>query len=134
MRIVECVPNFSEGRDRPVIDAIAQSIRDCAGVKLLDVDPGESTNRTVITFVGEPEHVVEAAFQAAATAYRLIDMTKHRGEHPRLGAVDVVPFIPVAGVTMAECVELSRQFGRRVAEELGVPVYLYEEAQPRQHR
>lgn len=134
MRIVECVPNFSEGRDRSVIDAIAQSLRDCAGVKLLDVDPGESTNRTVITFVGPPEHMVEAAFQAAATAYRLIDMTKHRGEHPRLGAVDVVPFIPVSGVTMEECVELSRQFGRRVAEELGVPVYLYEEAQPREHR
>ena len=134
MRIVECVPNFSEGRDRTVIDAIAQSIRDCAGVKLLDVDPGESTNRTVITFVGPPEHIVEAAFQAAATAYRLIDMTKHKGEHPRLGAVDVVPFIPVSGVTMEECAELSRQFGRRVAEELGVPVYLYEEAQPREYR
>lgn len=134
MRIVECVPNFSEGRDRTVIDAIAQSIRDCAGVKLLDVDPGESTNRTVITFVGPPEHMVEAAFQAAATAYRLIDMTKHKGEHPRLGAVDVVPFIPVSGVTMEECAELSRQFGRRVAEELGVPVYLYEEAQPREYR
>lgn len=134
MRIVECVPNFSEGRDRSVIDAIAQSLRDCAGVKLLDVDPGESTNRTVITFVGAPEHMVEAAFQAAATAYRLIDMTKHTGEHPRLGAVDVVPFIPVSGVTMEECVELSRQFGRRVAEELGVPVYLYEEAQPQEHR
>lgn len=134
MRIVECVPNFSEGRDRTVIDAIAQSIRDCAGVKLLDVDPGESTNRTVITFVGPPERMVEAAFQAAATAYRLIDMTKHKGEHPRLGAVDVVPFIPVSGVTMEECAELSRQFGRRVAEELGVPVYLYEEAQPREYR
>jgi glutamate formiminotransferase / formiminotetrahydrofolate cyclodeaminase len=134
MRLVECVPNFSEGRDRAIIDAIADSIRNCEGVKLLDVDPGASTNRTVITFVGEPEYVVEAAFQAAATAYRLIDMTKHTGEHPRLGAVDVVPFIPVTGVTMDECVELARAFGARVGEELGVPVYLYEEAQPQQHR
>jgi glutamate formiminotransferase / formiminotetrahydrofolate cyclodeaminase len=134
MRLVECVPNFSEGRDRAILDAIAESIRQCDGVKLLDVDPGASTNRTVFTFVGEPEYMVEAAFQAAATAYRLIDMTKHTGEHPRLGAVDVVPFIPVAGVTMEECVELSRQFGARVGEELGVPVYLYEEAQPQEHR
>jgi glutamate formiminotransferase / formiminotetrahydrofolate cyclodeaminase len=134
MRIVECVPNFSEGRDRAVIDAIADSIRQCDGVKLLDVDPGESTNRTVVTFVGGPDAVVEAAFQAAATAYRLIDMTKHEGEHPRMGAVDVVPFIPVSGVTMEECVELSRRFGARVGEELGVPVYLYEEAQDQPHR
>jgi glutamate formiminotransferase / formiminotetrahydrofolate cyclodeaminase len=134
MRIVECVPNFSEGRDRSVIEAIADSIRQCAGVKLLDVDPGESTNRTVVTFVGEPDDVVEAAFQAAATAYRLIDMTKHTGEHPRMGAVDVVPFIPVSGVSMEECVELSRRFAQRVGEELGVPVFLYEEAQDQQHR
>jgi glutamate formiminotransferase / formiminotetrahydrofolate cyclodeaminase len=134
MRLVECVPNFSEGRDRAVIDAIADSIRSCAGVKLLDVDPGESTNRTVMTFVGEPDDVVEAAFQAAATAYRLIDMTKHTGEHPRLGAVDVVPFIPVAGISMEECVGLARRFGERVGTELGVPVYLYEEAQPQEYR
>jgi glutamate formiminotransferase / formiminotetrahydrofolate cyclodeaminase len=134
MRIVECVPNFSEGRDRAIIDAIADAIRQCAGVKLLDVDPGESTNRTVITFVGEPDDVVEAAFQAAVTAYRLIDMTKQHGEHPRMGAVDVVPFIPVSGVTMEECVALARRFGQRVGEELGVPVYLYEEAQDQPHR
>jgi len=133
-RLVECVPNFSEGRDRAVIDAIADSIRGCAGVTLLDVDPGESTNRTVMTFVGEPERIVEAAYQAAATAYRLIDMTRHRGEHPRLGAVDVVPFVPVTGVTMEDCVALARQFGERVGRELGVPVYLYEEAQPLAHR
>jgi len=133
-RLVECVPNFSEGRDRAVIDAIAESIRQCAGVTLLDVDPGESTNRTVVTFVGEPERVVEAAFQAATTAYRLIDMARHHGEHPRLGAVDVVPFVPVSGVSMAECVGLARQFGERVGRELGVPVYLYEEAQPRTYR
>lgn len=134
MRIVECVPNFSEGRDRAVIEAIADSIRGCAGVKLLDVDPGESTNRTVVTFVGTPDEVVEAAFRAAATAYRLIDMTRHTGEHPRLGAVDVVPFIPVSGVTMDECVELAQRFGKRVGGELGIPAYLYEEAQPQAHR
>ena len=133
-RIVECVPNFSEGRDRSVIDAIADRIRACPGVSLLDVDPGESTNRTVFTFVGAPEHMVEAAFQAVAAAHQLIDMTRHRGEHPRMGAADVVPFIPVSGVTMAECVALAREFGERVGRELGVPVYLYEEAQPQEHR
>jgi glutamate formiminotransferase / formiminotetrahydrofolate cyclodeaminase len=134
MRIVECVPNFSEGRDPAIIEAIADSVRQCQGVTLLDVDPGESTNRTVVTFVGEPDPVVEAAFQAARTAYELIDMRGHSGEHPRLGAVDVVPFIPVAGVTMEECVELSRRFGERVGRELGVPIYLYEDAQPQAHR
>jgi glutamate formiminotransferase/formiminotetrahydrofolate cyclodeaminase len=134
MRIVECVPNFSEGRDKSVIDAIAESIRACEGVKLLDVDPGESTNRTVFTFVGEPERVLEAAFQAAATGYRLIDMTRQHGEHPRLGAVDVVPFVPIRGVSMEECIDLSRRFGERVGKELGVPVYLYEEAQSQPHR
>jgi glutamate formiminotransferase / formiminotetrahydrofolate cyclodeaminase len=134
MRIIECVPNFSEGRDPAIIEAIADSVRQCEGVTLLDVDPGESTNRTVVTFVGDPDAVVEAAFQAARTAYRLIDMARHSGEHPRLGAVDVVPFIPVSGVTMEECVEVSRRFGQRVGEELGVPIYLYEEAQPLEHR
>ena len=134
MRLVECVPNFSEGRDAAVIEAIAESIRQCEGVKLLDVDPGESTNRTVMTIVGPPDEVVEAAFQGAKTAYRLIDMTRQTGEHPRMGAVDVVPFIPITGVDMAECVELSRRFGQRVGEELGVPVYLYEEAQTQEHR
>ena len=134
MRLVECVPNFSEGRDPAVIEAIADSIREVPGVELLDVDPGESTNRTVMTFVGAPDDVVEAAFQAAATAYELIDMRTHTGEHPRLGAVDVVPFVPVTGVDMADCVECARQFGERVGEQLGVPIYLYEEAQEAQHR
>ncbi|MBW3552058.1 MAG: glutamate formimidoyltransferase [Gemmatimonadetes bacterium] len=134
MRLVECVPNFSEGRDAAILDAIADSIRAVAGVKLLDVDPGASTNRTVMTFVGAPDDVVEAAFRAAATAYRLIDMTRQTGEHPRLGAVDVVPFIPVAGVTMEDCVACAERFGARVGEELGVPIYLYEEAQPQEHR
>jgi glutamate formiminotransferase / formiminotetrahydrofolate cyclodeaminase len=134
MRLVECVPNFSEGRDAAIIEAIADAVRQSAGVKLLDVDPGESTNRTVVTFVGEPDAVVEAAFQAAKVAYERIDMRQHKGEHPRLGAVDVVPFIPVTGVTMDDCVELARRFGQRVGEELGVPIYLYEEAQPQEHR
>jgi len=127
-KIIECVPNFSEGNDKEIIDAIADSIRKTEGCTLLDVDPGKSTNRTVVTFVGSPEAVVEGAFNAARTAYRLIDMTKQHGEHPRLGAVDVVPFVPVAGVTMEECVECAKAFGKRVGEELGVPVYLYEEA------
>lgn len=127
-KLVECVPNFSEGRDTSIINKITESIQSVPEVALLNVDPGESTNRTVVTFVGPPQGVVEAAFRAAKTAYDLIDMSKHHGEHPRIGAVDVVPFVPVAGVTMEECVELSKQFGKRVGGELGVPVYLYEEA------
>jgi len=127
-KLVECVPNFSEGRDTSIIQKITESIKSVPEVALLNVDPGASTNRTVVTFVGSPEGVVEAAFRAAKTAYGLIDMSKHHGEHPRIGAVDVVPFVPVSGVTMEECVELSKQFGKRVGEELGVPVYLYEES------
>ncbi len=127
-KIVECVPNISEGRDEKIINACADAVRGVEGVTLLDVDPGKSTNRTVFTFVGDPDSVVEAAFQFAKTAYELIDMSKHSGEHPRMGAVDVVPFVPVAGVTTQDCVECAKQFGKRVGEELGVPVYLYEEA------
>jgi glutamate formiminotransferase/formiminotetrahydrofolate cyclodeaminase len=127
-KIVECVPNFSEGRDQAVIEAIAQSIRDTPGCTLLDVDPGKSTNRTVYTFVGSPEAVVDGALAAARTGYELIDMTKHEGEHPRMGAMDVCPFVPVANVTMEECVECAKAFGARAAEELGVPLFLYEEA------
>ncbi len=133
-KLVECVPNFSEGRDKSIITKITDSIKSVPEVTLLDVDPGESTNRTVVTFVGSPEGVVEAAFQAAKTAYELIDMTTHKGEHPRIGAADVVPFVPVANITMEECVELSKQFGKRVGKELGVPIYLYEEAQPNPDR
>jgi len=133
-KIVECVPNFSEGRNEHTINAIAEAIKSTAGVSLLDVDPGKSTNRTVYTFVGSPEAVVEAALAAARTAKSLIDMTKQTGEHPRMGAMDVCPFVPVAGVTMAECVECAREFGRRVAEELGVPIYLYEEAAEKDYR
>ncbi len=125
MRLVECVPNFSEGRNEKVINAITDAIKGVAGINLLDVDPGWSTNRTVVTFVGEPDAVVEAAFQAISTAAHLIDMRKHKGEHPRMGATDVCPFVPVAGVTMEECAELAARLGERVGEQLKIPVYLY---------
>lgn len=127
-KIVECVPNFSEGRNRETIDAIADAIAQTKGCRLLDVDPGKSTNRTVYTFVGSPEAVIEGALNAARVARQKIDMRTHKGEHHRMGAMDVCPFIPVANVTMEECVDISKEFGRRVAEELGIPVYLYEES------
>jgi glutamate formiminotransferase len=127
-QIVECVPNFSEGQDNNIVDAIAASIDGVEGVKLLSVEPDKDYNRTVITFVGAPDSVKEAAFQATKAASELIDMTNHKGEHPRLGAIDVVPFIPVAGVTMDDCVKLAREYGERVAKELNIPIYLYEEA------
>lgn len=128
MRVVECVPNFSEGRNQKVIDGIADAIRSVEGVTLLDIDPGKSTNRTVFTFVGDPERVLEAAYQSIARAASLIDMRKHTGAHPRMGATDVCPFIPVSGVTMEECAELARRLGKRVGDELEIPVYLYAEA------
>ncbi len=134
LKIIECVPNFSEGRDRAVIDAIAKAISDIEGVKLLDVDPGADTNRTVVTFIGTPEGVKEAAFRAIEKAAELIDMRQHRGTHPRMGATDVCPFVPVTGVTMADCVAIAREVGERVASELGIPVYLYEEAATRPER
>lgn len=127
-RLVECVPNFSEGRNEKVIDAIAESVKAVSGVRLLDVDPGHSTNRTVVTFVGAPDDVVEAAFQCIARASQLIDMRHHRGEHPRMGATDVCPFVPVSGVSMADCVQLAEALGERVGRELGIPIYLYGEA------
>lgn len=133
-KIVECVPNFSEGRNRETIDAIARAIRETDGCTLLDVDPGASTNRTVYTFVGDPQAVVEGALTSARVAKTRIDMRKHTGEHPRFGAMDVCPFIPVKDVTMAECVEIAREFGRRAAEELKVPFYLYEEAATQDYR
>ncbi len=126
--IVECVPNFSEGRNERTIKAIGDSIRRVRGVKLLGVEPDKDYNRCVVTFVGEPEAVKEAAFQATKTAADMIDMRHHEGQHPRIGAADVVPFVPVSGVTMADCVRLSNEYGKRVAEELHIPVYLYEEA------
>ena len=128
MRLVECVPNFSEGRNKKSIDAITETIAMVEGVELLDVDPGASTNRTVVTFVGDPEAALEAAFLAIAKAAQLIDMRQHRGAHPRLGATDVCPFVPVTGVTMADCVELAKRLGDRVGKELSIPVYLYAEA------
>ena len=128
MKIVECVPNFSEGRSRKVIEEIAGVIEKVEGVRLLDIDPGADANRTVVTFAGLPGAVAEAAFQAIAKAADLIDMGHQKGEHPRLGATDVCPFVPVSGVTMAECVELARGVGERVARALGIPIYLYEEA------
>jgi glutamate formiminotransferase/formiminotetrahydrofolate cyclodeaminase len=133
-RLVECVPNFSEGRDKSVIDAIARAISGVNGVRLLDVDPGADTNRTVYTFVGEPEAVSEAAFRAATAGAELIDMTRHAGAHPRMGALDVCPIVPVTGVTMDECVIVARALGRRMAEALALPVYFYEYAATRPER
>lgn len=133
-KLVECVPNFSEGRNQEIIEAIADSIRKTPGCTLLDVDPGKSTNRTVYTFVGEPDAVVQGALNSAKAGKKLIDMTKHTGEHPRMGAMDVCPFVPVSNVTMEECVELAKEFGKRAAEELGIPIYLYEEAQAIEYR
>lgn len=127
-RIVECVPNFSEGRDSVIIDSICQAITKAADVRLLDVDPGEATNRTVVTFVGEPEQVVEAAFQGVKKAAELIDMSRHHGAHPRMGATDVLPLIPVAGITLEECAELARKLAKRISEELEIPTYCYEAA------
>jgi len=133
-RIVECVPNFSEGRDPARIEAVTSAIRTVKEVTLLDVDPGAETNRTVVTIVGPPEAVVEAAFRAIAKAAEVLDMRQHKGAHPRMGATDVCPFVPVRGVSMEDCAELARQLGRRVGDELGIPVYLYEHAASRPER
>ena len=127
-RIIECVPNFSEGRDMEVIKQITNAIEAVKGVKLLDVDPGEATNRTVITFVGEPEAVADAAVASIKRATELIDMRLHKGAHPRMGACDVCPLIPVSGITMEECAELARALAKRIADELAVPTYCYEAA------
>ena len=124
-KIVECVPNFSEGKNKAIINAISAAIESVPGVKLLNVDPGEDFNRTVYTFVGEPEPVLEAAFQAAKIGTALIDMTKHKGEHARMGALDVCPFIPIRGVTDKDCINLSKKFGERMSKELEIPVFLY---------
>jgi glutamate formiminotransferase/formiminotetrahydrofolate cyclodeaminase len=126
MKLIECVPNFSEGCDKKILDAIAASICSVNNVTLLDVDPGAETNRTVFTFVGSPDAVIEAAFQAIKKAGELIDMTKHHGTHARMGATDVCPLIPISDVTMEECIEYSKKLGKRVGDELGIPVYLYE--------
>lgn len=127
-QIIECVPNFSEGRNKEVIKQITDEVERVKGVKLLDVDPGEATNRTVVTFVGEPQVVVEAAFRCVKKAAQLIDMRQHHGAHPRMGATDVCPIIPVAGITLEECARLARQLAERIAAELKVPCYCYEAA------
>lgn len=127
-RIIECVPNFSEGRDKEIIKSITDAIDAVPGVTLLDVDPGEATNRTVVTFVGEPEVVLEAAFHGVKRASELIDMSKHHGAHPRMGATDVLPLVPVSGVTLEECAAMARALGERIATELAIPVYCYEAA------
>jgi glutamate formiminotransferase/formiminotetrahydrofolate cyclodeaminase len=128
MKLVECVPNFSEGRDRDKINAITREIAATPQVRLLDVDPGETTNRTVVTFIGTPEAAKEAAFKAVRKAAEVIDMRTHKGAHSRIGATDVCPFVPVSGVAMEDCVRLANELGERVGRELGIPVYLYEEA------
>ncbi|MGL5888621.1 MAG: glutamate formimidoyltransferase [Bacteroidia bacterium] len=133
-QLIECVPNFSEGRDLNIIKQITDSIESVEGVKLLNVDPGKATNRTVVTFVGEPAAVIQAAFLAIRTAGELIDMSKHKGEHPRMGATDVCPLIPVAGISMEETAKWAQQLGQRVGSELGIPVYLYEAAQTNKNR
>src|SRR6188508_3058064 len=127
--LIECVPNFSEGNDMQVIKQITDVIEAVEGVMLLDVDPGKATNRTVVTFVGHPDVVIEAAYRAIKKAGELIDMGKHKGEHPRMGATDVCPLIPVANITMGETVEWVQRLAERVGRELSLPVYLYEEAQ-----
>jgi glutamate formiminotransferase / formiminotetrahydrofolate cyclodeaminase len=124
-RIIECVPNFSEGQNSDIINQIALAISSVDGVQLLNIDPGKATNRTVYTFAGEPEDVVESAFRAAQKASELIDMTRHKGEHPRFGALDVCPLIPIAGVTMDETIDYARKLGKRIGEELGIHVYCY---------
>ncbi len=134
MALVECVPNFSEGRDESVIDEITDEIDSVDDVELKDVDMGSDTNRTVITFVGSPQGVKEAAFRSVKKASELIDMSQHEGSHPRMGATDVCPFVPVKGVTMEDCVDIANEVGERVAEELDIPVYLYEEAATEEKR
>jgi glutamate formiminotransferase / formiminotetrahydrofolate cyclodeaminase len=133
-KIIECVPNFSEGRNMEIINHITTQIESVDGVKLLNVDPGKATNRTVVTFVGDPDAVIEAAFQAIKRASELIDMSKHKGEHARMGATDVCPLIPIANISMEETAEYARKLGERVGKELNIPVYLYEDAQKNPER
>ena len=127
-KIIECVPNFSEGRNMEIIQQITAEIEKIKGVKLLDVDPGFTTNRTVVTFVGTPDEVCEAAFQCIKKAQELIDMRVHKGDHPRFGATDVCPLVPVSNITMEETVVYARKLSERVGKELNIPVYCYEQA------
>src|SRR5471030_2263591 len=128
-KLIECVPNFSEGVNLDIIKQITNEVESVEGVRLLNVDPGNATNRTVVTFVGEPDAVIEAAFRAIKKAGELIDMSKHTGEHPRMGATDVCPLIPIANISMEETAEYAKQLAKRVGEELLIPAYLYEHAQ-----
>ncbi len=132
--VVECVPNFSEGKNEETINTISGEIEKTPGVKLLDVDPDPDYNRTVVTFAGEPDSAVEAAFKSVKKASELIDMSEHKGEHPRMGAADVVPFIPVSGMTMDDCVDLANRLGKRIGDNLDIPVYLYEYAATKPER
>lgn len=134
MQLIECVPNFSEGNDLNIIKQITSEIEKVEGVRLLNVDPGKATNRTVVTFVGEPAKVIEAAYQAIKKAGELIDMSKHKGEHPRMGATDVCPLIPIANITMEETAQYAQQLAKRVGDDLQIPIYLYEAAQPNKER
>ncbi|HQR01670.1 MAG TPA: glutamate formiminotransferase, partial [Ferruginibacter sp.] len=134
MQLIECVPNFSEGNDLNIIRQITDEIEKVEGVRLLNVDPGKATNRTVVTMVGEPARVIEAAFNCIKKAGELIDMSKHKGEHPRMGATDVCPLIPIANISMEETAAYAQQLAKRVGEELKIPVYLYEAAQPNKER
>ena len=127
-QIIECVPNFSEGRNMNVIKQITDEIEKVSGITLLDVEPGLATNRTVVTFVGEPDAVLEAAFQAVKKAGEVIDMRHHKGEHPRMGATDVLPLVPVSNITLEQTAELARKLGKRIGDELGIPVFAYESA------
>src|ERR1700754_3609914 len=133
-KLIECVPNFSEGVNLDIIKQITNEVESVAGVRLLNVDPGKATNRTVVTFVGTPDAVIEAAFLAIKKAGELIDMTRHKGEHPRMGATDVCPLIPIADISMEETAKYAQQLAKRVGEELALPVYLYEAAQKDKNR
>ena len=133
-KLLECVPNFSEGRDEKIIEQIVNEVKKISEVNLLNVDPGKATNRTVVTFVGEPEKVIEAAFQLIKKAGELIDMTKHSGEHPRMGATDVCPLIPITGISMEETIQYSKKLAQKVGEELNIPVYLYEHSSSQIYR
>src|SRR6218665_332406 len=133
-QLIECVPNFSEGNDLQIIKQITDTIEMVEGVRLLNVDPGKATNRTVVTMVGEPKAVIEAAFRAIRKAGELIDMSRHKGEHPRMGATDVCPLIPIGNISMEETAVYAQQLAKRVGEELNLPVYLYEAAQPNKDR
>ena len=133
-KIIECIPNFSEGRNQAVLDRLAACARSVPGVTLLDYSGDESHNRSVYTLIGSPEGIAEAAFSLAKTASELIDLTKHIGEHPRMGAADVIPFVPIREATSADCVEISKAVGARIGKELGIPVFLYEDSCTAEHR